>query len=207
MWRSLKSRSTLRSFNRASTSAIARISSDLTRIAQQLGLEHAHDGVRVDPNRLTVVADTPTGPAYLDAGQIGSGLNWVGYHLAAYLSLQKYFIANARPVPRFVLIDQPSQAFFPPDRQAGGDLAELTDTDREHTKDLYQLMYDEVASSEGALQLIALDHADFSDQWFQDSVIQRWRDGDALIPSDWIAEAAGPDTDTDELEPPDGEST
>ena len=167
-------------------SAIARISRDVTAIAQRLGLEHSADGVRIDPNRLTVVADTAAGPAYLDAGHIGSGLNWVGYHLAVYLALHRYFIERDRPVPRFVLVDQPSQAFFPPDRQAGGDLDEMSDTDREHTKDLYQLMYDEVAARDGALQLIVLDHADFSDQWFQDSVIERWRDGDALIPSDWL---------------------
>jgi hypothetical protein len=36
----------------------------------------------------------------------------------------------------------------------------------------------------GALQVIALDHADFEDERFANSVIQRWRGGDALIPSD-----------------------
>jgi hypothetical protein len=41
-----------------------------------------------------------------------------------------------------------------------------------------------VAAQGGALQLIVLDHADFSDEWFQDSVVQRWRDGDALIPEE-----------------------
>jgi Protein of unknown function (DUF3732) len=133
-----------------------------------------------------VVADTAAGPAYLDAGHIGSGLNWVGYHLAVYLALQRFFIEASRPVPRFILIDQPSQAFFPQDRQSGGDLEELSDTDRQHTKDLYRLMYDEVAHHDGALQLIVLDHADFADQWFQDSVVQRWRDGAALIPADWL---------------------
>lgn len=167
-------------------SAIARINRDVTAIAQRLGLEHSADGVRIDANRLTVVADTSAGPAYLDAGHIGSGLNWVGYHLAVYLALHRYFIDRARPVPRFVLIDQPSQAFFPPDRRTGGDLDELSDTDRAHTKDLYKVMYDEVAAHDGAFQLIVLDHADFSDDWFQDSVVQRWRDGEALIPSDWL---------------------
>lgn len=167
-------------------SAIARISRDVTAIAQRLGLEHSAEGVRIDANRLTVVADTADGPAYLDAGHIGSGLNWVGYHLAVYLALHRFFIERARPVPRFVLIDQPSQAFFPPDRPSGGDLDELTDTDREHTKDLYQLMYDEAEARDGALQLIVLDHADFSDDWFQASVVQRWRDGEALIPSEWL---------------------
>lgn len=190
-------------------SAVARISRDVTAIAQQLGLEHSDSGVRVDANRLTVVADTLAGPAYLDAGQIGSGLNWVGYHLAVYLSLHRYFIEQARPVPRFVLVDQPSQAFFPSDRQAGGELEEMSDTDREHTKDLYKLMYDEVAARGGALQLIALDHADFDDQWFQDCVVQRWRDGQALIPPGWLIDSDNedPSDSSPETDDSDGETT
>jgi len=40
----------------------------------------------------------------------------------------------------------------------------------------------------GALQVIALDHADFEDDWFANSVVQRWRGGDALIPSHWFDE-------------------
>jgi hypothetical protein len=170
-------------------SAVAIVSRDVTAIARVLGLEHSQDGVRVDVNRLTVVADTVEGPAYLDAGQIGSGFNWVGYHLAVYLAFQRYFISRSRPVPRFVLIDQPSQAFFPPDRKTGGDLDELSSTDRQHTKDLYRLMYDEAAAREGALQLIALDHADFDDAWFQDCVVERWRSGEALIPPSWLEES------------------
>lgn len=169
-------------------SAVARVNREVGQIAAELGLEHADEGVRLDVNRLTVVADTPEGPAYLDAGQIGSGFNWVGYHLAVYLGLHRFFITANRPVPRFLLLDQPSQAFFPPDRASGGDLEELDDTDRAHTRALYRLLYEEVQRQGGALQIIALDHADFEDGWFQDSVAHRWRDGDALIPAAWLEE-------------------
>lgn len=171
-------------------SAVARINRDIGAIASELQLEHSDEGVRLDVSRLTVVADTAEGPAYLDAGQIGSGLNWVGYHLAVYLALHRFFIAGSRPVPRFLLLDQPSQAFFPADRTSGGDLDELDDTDRAHTKALYRLMFDEVQRHGGALQVIALDHADFEDDWFRDSVTHRWRDGDALIPPGWLEERA-----------------
>lgn len=171
-------------------SAVARINRDIGDIATALHLEHAEEGVRLDANRLTVVADTAEGPAYLDAGQIGSGLNWVGYHMAVYLALHRFFIARKRPVPRFLLLDQPSQAFFPSDRASGGDLDELDDTDRAHTRALYRLMFDEVQRHEGALQIIALDHADFEDEWFQQSVAHRWREGDALIPAAWLEEQA-----------------
>lgn len=157
----------------------------MTARAQSLPLEHSEHGVRIDPYRLTVVADTLQGPAYMDAGAIGSGMSWVGYHLTAYLALQDYFIDANRPVPRFIVFDQPSQAFFPRDQQSGGDLAELSDTDRDNTRKLYRMMFDAVTQLDGQLQIIAFDHADFADEWFQDSIIETWRDGTALIPQSW----------------------
>lgn len=159
----------------------------MTDLARSFPLEHSEHGVRIDPYRLTVVADTLQGPAYMDAGAIGSGMSWVGYHLTAYLALQGFFIAADRPVPRFIVLDQPSQAFFPRDRQRGGDLTELSDVDRDNTLKLYKMMFDAVAGLDGHLQIIAFDHADFTEDWFKASVIEVWRDDNALIPREWIA--------------------
>ncbi len=172
------------------TSLLRRVSRQMTVWAQQLDLEHASDGVLIDLDPLTIVADTTDGPAYMDAGGIGSGMNWVGYHLTAYLALQRFFVEHQRPVPSFIVLDQPSQAFFPRDRETGGDLSELTDTDRANTRRLYELAFQAVEQLGGALQVIALDHADFGDSWFSGSVVQRWRGGQALIPADWLQEPA-----------------
>jgi len=163
----------------------------MTELAQSLPLEHSDHGVRIDPYRLTVVADTLQGPAYMDAGAIGSGMSWVGYHLAAYLAIQDYFIEANRPVPRFIVLDQLSQAFFPRDRETGGDLAELSDSDRDNTRKLYKMVFDVVAELDGHLQVIAFDHADFGDDWFQASIIETWRNGAALIPTSWISTSHG----------------
>ncbi|HEV7584852.1 MAG TPA: DUF3732 domain-containing protein [Solirubrobacteraceae bacterium] len=167
------------------TSLLRTVSRQMTDWARQLDLEHSADGAQIDIDRLTIVADTDQGPAYMDRGEIGSGMNWVGYHLTAHLALQDFFIRNTRPVPHFLVLDQPSQAFFPRDRELGGDLDELTDTDREHTRQLYELVHQVVSGLDGRLQVIALDHADFEDDWFAESVVQRWRDGEALIPKPW----------------------
>jgi hypothetical protein len=184
---------------RSRTDSLLRtVSHQMTAWARELKLEHADGGALIDLDRLTIVADTPSGPAYMDAGGIGSGMNWVGYHLTAYLALQQFFIEHARPVPSFIVLDQPSQAFFPRDRERGGDLDELTDTDRENTRKLYELTHQIVDQLGGALQVVALDHADFGDTWFDESVIERWRDGDALIPPKWRnqdeADTTAPDT-------------
>jgi len=37
----------------------------MTEWAQQLGLEHARHGAQIDIDGLTIVADTPQGPAYI----------------------------------------------------------------------------------------------------------------------------------------------
>jgi len=168
------------------TSLLRSVSRQMTTWAQELELEHSQDGAHIDLDRLTIVADTPDGPAYMDRGEIGSDMNWVGYHLTAYLALQRFFIEHTRPVPAFIVLDQPSQAFFPRDRETGGDLNELTDTDRENTQRLYELTHRVVEEMGGHLQIIALDHADFEEDWFAESVVERWREGEALIPEAWL---------------------
>jgi Protein of unknown function (DUF3732) len=52
-------------------------------------------------------------------------------------------------VPSFLILDQPSQAFFPPDRDTGGDRDELSDTDRENTRRLYKLVNDVIGNLDG----------------------------------------------------------
>lgn len=165
------------------------VGQSMTKIAKDLDLEHAEGGVWIDPSRLTVVANTPRGLAYLDKGSIGSGMNWVGYHVATYLALQEFFISHKRPVPSFIVFDQPSQAFFPQDRSHGGDLEELSDTDRDNTLRLFKLLYDTAKKMGNRLQIIVLDHADFDEPWFRNSTIESWRDGKALIPRSWITDA------------------
>jgi hypothetical protein len=88
------------------TSLLRTVSRQMTNWAQALDLEHAEHGALIDIDELTVVADTPQGPAYMNAGGIGSGMNWVGYHLTAYLALQNFFIRKRRPVPSFIVLDQ-----------------------------------------------------------------------------------------------------
>ena len=87
------------------------IGSYMTAYSDGLGLEHGGSQLRLDARNLTVVADTDSGPVPL--GQMGSGENWVGYHVLAHLGLHKWFRRRNRPVPGFLFFDQPSQAHYP----------------------------------------------------------------------------------------------
>lgn len=163
------------------TSALISLGRPMTEIAQRLELEHADPGVRVDLGRLTVVADTQEGSIYMNSS-IGSAKNWVGYHLATVLSLQQHFVTQSRPVPSFLVLDQPSQAFFPTDLPN----EEIVDQDRHDAFGQIEVIREVVDGLDNKLQVIVIEHADFDVDWYQEAVRQRWRDGDALIPQDWI---------------------
>ncbi|WND40006.1 DUF3732 domain-containing protein (plasmid) [Streptomyces sp. BB1-1-1] len=60
-------------------------------------------------SRLTVVTDTEQAPAPLF--RIGSGENWVGSHVNVHLALHRCSSPQGRPVPRILMLDQPTQVW------------------------------------------------------------------------------------------------
>ncbi|MEU7839243.1 DUF3732 domain-containing protein [Nonomuraea sp. NPDC049129] len=169
------------------TSRLVTISQDMTAWANRLQLEHGEGNVRLDLSRLTVVADTAQGPAPLF--RIGSGENWVGYHVVAHLALHRYFVRQNRPVPRILMLDQPTQVWYRSEvDQASGALS--SDSDREAVSRLFRLIYDVVRELAPDMQIIVCDHANLPEEWFRNSVMHNWRNGEKLIPQSWIDEAA-----------------
>jgi hypothetical protein len=160
------------------------IGRDMSAWAQQLELEQP--SVRIDLSQLTVVADTEGGAVPL--ALMGSAANWIGYHLTAHLGLHKHFVERNRPVPRFLVLDQPTQAYFPPDAPAGVDLPEA-DSDREAVRRMFELLRDVVATLAPEFQILVLDHLKLDTPWFEESIVEEWRGGLKLIPSRWHPEA------------------
>ncbi len=163
--------------------ALNLIGRDLTTWATELELEHGDRNVRLDRRHLTIVADTLAGP--LPLSQIGSGENWVGYHVATHLALHKLFRSRNRPVPAFLMLDQPSQAHYPRDRDVG-EIAGVDDEDQVAVSRLYRLLWDYCDRLVPNMQIIVTDHVDLMQDWFQDSVKERWRDGIKLVPVPWL---------------------
>jgi hypothetical protein len=158
------------------------VGTDMTNWAARLNLEH-QTSVRLDLRRLTIVTDTPSGPATLS--RIGSAENWVGYHLISHLALHRYFVNENRPVPHFLMLDQPTQAYYPSDvEQASG--VPASDDDRQAVQRLYELMRDVAVELSPSMQIIACDHANLPEEWFQEAVIANWREGEKLIPQSWL---------------------
>jgi DNA repair exonuclease SbcCD ATPase subunit len=157
------------------------VSTSLTEYAQRLRLEHSEYSVRLDPELLTLIADTPTGPIAL--ARMGSQAYIVGYHLAAHLALHRWFIERGRPVPRFVFFDQPTQPFYPDDVHSESDEV-LSDDDDVRVGEWFALLR-EVADVLD-LQIIVPDHANRPEPWFQQAVVENWRYGNALVPREWL---------------------
>jgi hypothetical protein len=161
----------------------------MSALATELGLEHEGSPVRLEGRQLTVVVDTDDGPVPLQ--RIGSGANWMGYHIVAHLALHQYFIEKARPVPRFLMLDQPTQAYYPPGTgQVRIDREGLPeDADSEAVRGLFRLLRRFAEDDARGLQIIVCEHAMLDEAWYLDRVRHVWRDGRALIPAEWLTAA------------------
>ncbi|MEV7038323.1 DUF3732 domain-containing protein [Amycolatopsis sp. NPDC051061] len=165
-------------------SSLSLINQKISDKARALALEHSYAPVRLDLRHLSIVADTPAGPVPLK--EMGGGQNWLGYHLATILSLHEWFTDHDRPVPQVLILDQPSQVYFPADYK-GTALQPFQESDRTALLRVYQTIADTISASNGSLQVIAMEHADLEQPVFSSAVIQRWRDGQgALVPADWF---------------------
>jgi hypothetical protein len=124
--------------------------------------------------------------------EIGSGANWLAYHIAMLLALQLFFLKSENhAVPHLLIFDQPSQVYFPikratkrNDEDAGEDEPSLDDEDRDAVRKVFNVLARAVNGSQGRLQIIVLDHAG-GEVWDGiDGVVlsEEWRDGLKLVP-------------------------
>ena len=120
----------------------------------------------------------------------GGGENHLAYHLAALLALHRFASEYAQPIPRFVMIDQPTQVYFPSEsayKQVGGSIEETErDADLEAVRRLFELLIRFTTDDAPGFQIIVTEHANLRDDWFQRSLVEDpWTKPPALVPHDW----------------------
>jgi len=164
-------------------SIISILGQRMTEWARGLELEHSKFPLRLDIKKLTIVADTDDGPVSME--RMGSGENWVGYHLIGHLALHEWFTKHSRPVPRILFLDQPSQVYFPPEKDVDGSLKTIKDDDRQAIRRMFRLIFETVSSLAPDFQIVLTEHADLDEDWYQDAVRERWRGGLKLVPDEW----------------------
>lgn len=171
-------------------SILNRMGQQMTGWAELLQLEH-NAPYRLDLNNLTVVADRPGRP--IPMHRMGGGKNWLGCHLLALLALHQHFVQEKRPVPGFLILDQPTQVYFPSIQQYRA-LAGTTEETLEADADLdavwrmFDLLFSVCAKLAPEFQIIVLEHANLPDAEYQRAIIEDpWSGmGDhALVPEEW----------------------
>ena len=171
--------------------ALTAVSANAARLLPLLDAENPEKPVSLSETELTVKVQSRERDDFL--WEIGSGSNWLSYHVAVALALQQYFLTLPRcPVPAFLVFDQPSQVYFPRRlaERPGEDPhdPEWRDQDVEAVTKILGGMAAAIAASGQRLQIIVLDHAPESVWGALPLVhkVEEWRDGRALIPEEWI---------------------
>lgn len=50
---------------------------------------------------------------------------------------------------------------------------------------MFELVFESVAEIAPGFQVIVTEHADINEDWYQNSIRERWRGGLKLVPEDW----------------------
>jgi uncharacterized protein (UPF0212 family) len=155
------------------------IGQQITNWAREQHLEYANGFLTFDLRGPRLISETPD--ETIPFSRFGSGRNWVWYHLLGHLALHEWFVSNKRPAPKFLILDQPSQVYFP---SANG---EPEDNDWREVRKIYEWLFDVVDKLDGQMQIIVTDHAKFdNDPRFAAHLKHDWWEGGSLIPDDWL---------------------
>ncbi|GAB3638634.1 hypothetical protein GCM10027422_42240 [Hymenobacter arcticus] len=116
----------------------------------------------------------------------------LGCHLICLLALHKFFVEKNRPVPHFIVFDQPTQVYFP---QLSGyqaldgtvqDLAAVG-ADEAAVRRLFALFFKVVKLLSPNMQIIVTEHANLDTPEFKAALVEEpWTNGRALIPQEWL---------------------
>lgn len=181
--------------------ALEKISTIMAAVLPDLDIErrYAHAPCELSINDLALKITLNSGAQHF-LSEIGSGSNWISYHVALTIALHRYFSENSsNPVAGFVIYDQPSQVYFPrrlasegreitDENESEVDRADdFTDEDVEAVKKIFKSVAKAITEDKCRWQALILDHA--PDSVWQDvpnvHKVAEWRDGEKLIPIDW----------------------
>lgn len=175
--------------------ALSIVNANAGRLLPTLDTESPESPISLQIDDLTVKVIRPDRADYLS--EIGSGSNWLSYHIAIMLGLHEFFLTlPGSPVPSFLVIDQPSQVYFPQklavrtdEEIAEPNFNEADDDDIDAVRNILGTIGSVVGRAQGQLQVIVLDHAPISIWGDLPNVVkvEEWHDGKSkLVPLEWL---------------------
>lgn len=167
-----------------------------------------HCNVIIDPEKyLGIKIEDTKNKTTTFLNKIGSGSNYMCYHLATMLGLHEYFYklketGRINYVPSFLVLDQPSQVYYPDiineKIENGQTLKKEESEDFENTRNIFKVCSKFMERTNNDIQIIILEHAP-PDAWEgieNIKLVEEWRgkenngnyseDFKALIPSEWF---------------------
>lgn len=174
--------------NERLTSILNNISAHVSRYIQEFNAEFSPYPARLNLAQPTIIFDRPERPVPM--GRTGGGENHLAYHLSALLALHLFAAQNNRPIPRFLLIDQPTQVYFPSEqvyKDVDGSVQKAeADADLNAVRRLFELLLKFTHEDVPGFQLIVTEHANLRYQSFQEALVElRWTKPPALVPEGW----------------------
>jgi len=169
---------------------IFQISLKISDYLDKLNYEHSDGFTRFDLKKLTLISSTHDDQIHI-MNRVGSSANHLFLHLAALLGLHFYFHINKCPVPSFLILDQPSQVYFPEylSFEKIRENYELykDNNDIQEVTAVFKFLIDFTETQVKNFQIIILEHAYIDEPWFTDLLLEKqWVNDRALIPESWI---------------------
>lgn len=170
--------------------ALDRIKMNAGNLLPFLDAERPKDPISLLIKDLTIQIQGKNRNDYL--WEIGSGANWLSYHIAVLLGMHEYFMSLTHsPIPGFIVLDQPSQVYFPKKlaiREGETEESQkIKDEDLEAVKRFFQVFSKFISKSEGKFQILVLEHAG-EDAWKGVKnifLVDEWGKDNKLVPNDW----------------------
>lgn len=174
--------------DRKQKNILNQISASIKHYAKIFEAEYCDDDIQLNIENLTLKFASGNREDFL--WEIGSGHNFMSYHISTILAIHEYLItlANKNKVPTFIIFDQPSQVYFPELKKE-----ELTEDEAVlKVKRIFKVLSEFKNRTNSKVQTIIIEHAG-ENSWSEYSenvkLIRNWHgdsDDNALIPKQWI---------------------
>lgn len=159
------------------------ISNDTLEILKTLDVDDKYSPINIEVKDLTIsISSDQFGKNKDYLYQIGSASNWLSYHIAFLLALHKHFVSlNPQRVMNFIILDQPSQVYFP-----DGNIEKEKNKELEKVMSIFETLSIFNKNVED-VQIIVLEHAGKNvwGQYNNIKEIENWDNGLKLIPENW----------------------
>ncbi len=154
---------------------------------KQLDIEWSENTPVLDRQNLTVKIEKDGQYAFL--WEIGSGSNWLAYHIGFHLGIHRFALSHSKYIPSFVVFDQPTQVYFPSSmvvEESETYWDDAREDDLVRSNNIFKLLNQYINDTDGKIQVLLFDHAppEMFDGHPNITVRENWRDS-KLIPENW----------------------